>query len=146
MSLTPIVRPVLILFGSKQWQRNFRLWRRLTLEIYFPRSKFAIGCKWVYKIKTKSDGTIEWYKAHLIAKGYAQEYGIDYEETFALVARITSVLSFLAIVVVHQWPLFQMDVKNAFLNDHLTKEVYMQAPPGYSNCPNKPSSTRSLWS
>jgi hypothetical protein len=111
-----------------------------------PSSKFAIGCKWVYKTKTKSDGTIEWYKARLIAKGYAQEYGIDYEETFALVARITSVLSFLAIVVVHQWPLFQMDVKNVFLNGHLTKEVYMQAPPGYSNCLDKPSSTRSLWS
>ena len=66
-----------------------------------PRSKSLIGCKWVYKIKTKSDGTIEWYKTRLVVKGYAQEYGINYEETFAPVAHITSVRSFLAIAVVH---------------------------------------------
>uniref|UniRef100_A0A2N9HM45 Uncharacterized protein n=1 Tax=Fagus sylvatica TaxID=28930 RepID=A0A2N9HM45_FAGSY len=95
------------------------------------------GCKWVYKIKTKSDGTIERYKARLVDKGYAQEYGIDYEETFASVARITSVRSLLTIATVHQWPLFQMDIKNAFLNGDLTKEVYMQAPLGYSECPDK---------
>jgi hypothetical protein len=105
--------------------------------IDLPRGKSVIGCKWVYKIKTKSDGTIEWYKTCLVAMGYAQEYGIDYEETFALVTRITSVHSLIAIVAVYQWPLFQMDVKNAFLNGDFIEEVYMQAPPGYSNCPNK---------
>ena len=102
-----------------------------------PPDKSIISCKWVYKIKTKSDGSIERYKAHLVAKRYAQEYGINYEETFAHVTRITFVHSLLAIVAVHQWPLFQMDVKNAFLNSDLTEEVYMQAPPGYSDCPNK---------
>ena len=91
-----------------------------------PHGKSAIGCKWVYKIKTKSDGSIERYKARLVAKGYAQEYGIDYEETFASVARITSIRSLLAIAVVHQWPLSQMNVKNAFLNiDIIKKSIYM---------------------
>ena len=73
------------------------------------------------------------YKAYLVAKGY----GIDYEETFAHVARITFVRSLLAIAAVHQWPLFQMDVKNVFLNGDLTKKVYIQAPLGYSDYPDK---------
>jgi hypothetical protein len=71
-----------------------------------PPGKFAVGCKWVYKIKTRADGSVESYKAHLVAKGFAQEYGIDYEETFAPVARLTSVRSLLAVAVVRHWQLF----------------------------------------
>ncbi|GKU90566.1 hypothetical protein SLEP1_g4548 [Rubroshorea leprosula] len=78
-----------------------------------------VSCKWVYKIKTRSDGFVERYKAHLVAKGFTQEYGIDYEETFALVARPTSVRSLITIVVAKRGKLFQMDVKNAFLNGDL---------------------------
>ena len=65
-----------------------------------------------------------------MAKGYNQEYDIDYEEMFALVARITSVRSLLAIAVAKQWPLLQMDVKSVFLNGTLSEEVYMKPPPG----------------
>ncbi|CAL5380597.1 unnamed protein product [Camellia sinensis] len=99
-----------------------------------PPGKTAIGCKWVYKIKTCSDGTIERYKARLVAKGFNQEYGIDYEETFAHVARLTSVRSLIAVATTRHWDLYQMDVKNAFLNSVLLEEVYMQPPPG-STCP-----------
>ena len=78
-----------------------------------------VGCKWIYKIKTRSDGSIEHYKARLIAKVFTQEYEIDYEETFAPVARISSVRALLAVATARKWDLFQMDVKNAFLNGNL---------------------------
>ena len=65
-----------------------------------------VGCKWIYKIKTRSDGSIERYKTRLVAKGFTQEYGIDYEETFALVARISSIRTLLAIDAANKWDLF----------------------------------------
>ena len=88
-----------------------------------------VGCKWIYKIKTHFDGSIERYKAYLVAKGFTHEYKIDYEETFALVVHISSVRAFLVVVVASKWDIFQMDVKNAFLNRDLSEEVYMQPPP-----------------
>ncbi|KAJ7982738.1 Retrovirus-related Pol polyprotein from transposon TNT 1-94 [Quillaja saponaria] len=87
--------------------------------------KTPIGCKWVYKIKTRFDGSIEHYKAHLVAKRYNQKYGIDYKEIFALMERLTSVSSLLVIAAIRKWKLLQMDVKNAFLNGDLQEEVYM---------------------
>ena len=108
-------------------------WDLVTL----PPRKSVVGCKWIYKIKTRSDGFIERYKARLVAKGFTQEYGIDYEATFAPVACISSVRALLTIVTASKWDLFQMDVKNAFLNGDLSEEVYMQPPPGLSVESNK---------
>ena len=71
-----------------------------------PSGKSAIGCKWVYKIKTRSDGTVDRYKARLIARGFTQEYGIDYEETFAYMARLSSFGTLIAISASRKWPLF----------------------------------------
>ncbi|GKV10110.1 hypothetical protein SLEP1_g21521 [Rubroshorea leprosula] len=98
--------------------------------------KPSVDCKWLYKIKTRSDGFVERYKACLVAKGFTQEYGIDYEETFAPIARPTSVRSLIAIAAAKRWNLFQMDVKNAFLNGDLAEEVYMKPPHGVEHPPN----------
>ena len=86
-------------------------------------------------IKTRSDGTVDCYKAHLVAMGFTREYEIDYEENFAPVARLPSVKTLISISAARKWPLFQMDVKNAFLNGELLEEVYMKLPPGYSHPP-----------
>ena len=102
-----------------------------------PPWKSVVGCKWIYKIKTRSNGSIECYKTCLVAKGFTQEYEIDYEETFAPVARISSVHALLTVVAANKWDLFQMDVKNAFLNGDLSEEVYMQPSPGLSVDSNK---------
>ena len=103
-----------------------------------PSGKTTIGCKWVYKIKTRSDGTVDRYKARLVARGFTQEYGIDYEETFAPMAQIFYVRTLIDVFAVRKWPLFQIDVKNVFLNGELSEEVYMKLPPGYSHPPGFP--------
>jgi hypothetical protein len=94
-----------------------------------PRVKL-IGCKWVYTIKLRANGSIERHKARLVALGNRQEYGLDYEETFAPVAKMTIVRTIMAIAVSKGWSLSQMDVKNAFLHGDLKEEIFMSPPPG----------------
>ena len=67
--------------------------------VTLPPGQSVVSCKWIYKIKTRSDGSIEHYKSHLVAKGFTQEYGIDYEETFAPVACISFVRALLVVAV-----------------------------------------------
>ena len=71
-----------------------------------PSGKSSIGCKWVYKIKTRSDGTVDHYKARLVARGFTQKYEIDYEETFSPMDRLSSVRTLIAVFVARKWPLF----------------------------------------
>jgi len=98
-----------------------------------PPGKIVVGCRWVYKIKTHSDGSIERYKARLVAKGYSQQYGMDYEETFASVVEMTTICTLIVVASIRQWYVSQLDVKNAFLNGDLQEEVYMAPPPGISH-------------
>jgi hypothetical protein len=95
--------------------------------------KKAIGCKWVYKMKHNLDGSISKYKVRLIAKGYAQTHGIDYEETFVPIAKMAIVRAVIEVAASRGWVLHQMDVKNAFLHNELQEEVYLDQPPGYED-------------
>ena len=95
------------------------------------REKEVVGRKWVFTIKSKADKSVERYKARLVANGFTQTYGIDYQETFAPVAKINSIRVLLSLAVNSNWPLHQLDVKNVFLNGDLEEEVFMSPPPGF---------------
>ncbi|GJY78729.1 ribonuclease H-like domain-containing protein [Tanacetum coccineum] len=86
----------------------------------------------------RSDGSLSRYKARLVANGRGQQQGIDYDETFSPVVKPATILTVLSLVVSRDWPIHQLDVKNAFLHGHLSKTIYMHQPPGFVD-PNKPN-------
>ncbi|GJS58887.1 retrovirus-related pol polyprotein from transposon TNT 1-94 [Tanacetum coccineum] len=95
-----------------------------------PGSK-AIGCRWVFRIKYHTDGSIQTFKARLVIQGFSQRQGVDYFDTYAPVARITSIRVLFALASIYNLPIHQMDVKTAFLNGDLDEEVYMKQPEGF---------------
>ena len=91
-----------------------------------PEGKNVLICKWTYKTKFTSDGAIERYKVRLVARGFSQEEGIDYTETFAPIAKMTSIWTIIALATKYGWKMFQMDVRRFFLYGDLEEEIYMQ--------------------
>jgi hypothetical protein len=90
-----------------------------------------VRCKWVYRTKYASDGSVERHKARLVSKEFSQVEGIDYNETFSPVAKMNSIFLVLSLVASHKWEVHQMDVKSSFLQRDLQEEIYMEQHPGY---------------
>nr|GFC48669.1 copia protein [Tanacetum cinerariifolium] len=98
-----------------------------------PDGKRAIGTKWIYKNKKDERGIVVRNKARLVAQGYTQEQGIDYDEVFAPVARIEAMRLFLAYSSFKDFVVYQMDVKSAFLYGKIEEEVYVCQPSGFED-------------
>jgi hypothetical protein len=125
--------------GDQRWKEAMdtefgALLKNQTWHLVPPKSGAnVIDCKWVYKIKRKSNGSIDRYKARLVAMGFKQRYDIDYEDTFSHVVKAATIRIVLSIVVSQGWVLWQLDMQNVFLYDILEEEVCMRQPPGYED-------------
>jgi hypothetical protein len=96
-----------------------------------PKGRKLVICKWVYRTKYASDGSVERHKHRLVSKGFSQVEGIYYNETFSPVAKMNSIRLVLSLASSHKWEVHQMDVKSAFLHEDLQEEIYMEKPLGY---------------
>ncbi|GJT29851.1 retrotransposon protein, putative, ty1-copia subclass [Tanacetum coccineum] len=112
-----------------QSMKDNKVWDLVDL----PPDGKTVGSKWLFKKKTDMDGVVHTYKARLVAKGFTQTYMVDYEETFSPTADIRAIRILIAIAAFYDYEIWQMDVKTAFLNGHLSKEVYMVQPEGFVN-------------
>ena len=105
------------------------VWELTVVELL--KGQKPVGSRWVFKVKTNADGSIERCKARLVAQGYSQKEGLDYDETFSPVVRSESVRSAIALAAMNGLSLHQMDVTTAFLHGDLEEVVYMKQPKGF---------------
>jgi len=98
-----------------------------------PRGVNVVGSKWIFKTKHRPAGSVDKYKARLVARGFTQQLGIDYGDTFSPVVKPATVRLVLALAVSRGWSLRQIDVSNAFLHGYLSEDVYMQQPTGFED-------------
>nr|GEX29443.1 retrotransposon protein, putative, Ty1-copia subclass [Tanacetum cinerariifolium] len=101
--------------------------------IGLPPDDKTIRSKWLFKKKTDMDGVVHTYKARLVAKGFTQTYRVDYEETFSPIADVRAIRILVSIVAFYDYEIWKMDVKTAFINGHLSEEVYMVQHEGFAN-------------
>ncbi|XP_023750147.1 uncharacterized protein LOC111898476 [Lactuca sativa] len=98
---------------------------------YSASNSRAVRSEWIFKKKTNMEGKVQTFKERLVAKGYTQIQGIDYEDTFSPVAKIKSIRIFMAIAAYSDFEIWKMDVKTAFLNGYLEEDAYMEQPEGF---------------
>ena len=128
---------------SEQWREAMNseyasLLKNGTWELVSPpEGTNIVGSRWVLKVKRDERGSVDRYKARLVAQGYSQTKGVDYDEVFSPVARNTSIRTLLALANSHDLEIHQMDVKTAFLNGSLDCDIYMSQPEGFVN-PDRP--------
>lgn len=96
-----------------------------------PEDKYVVGSRWLYKIKHAVDGSVEKFKAQFVAKGFSQKEGVDYDETFAPIARYSSIRAIISVAAQMGWRIHQMDVKIAFLNGVIEEEIYIEHLEGF---------------
>ena len=92
-----------------------------------------MGCRWIYKVKYKPDGSVDKIKARLVAQGYTQTVGVDFFDTFSPVAKPCTIHLILALDFSFKWSARQLDLENAFLNGDLQEDVFMAQPSGFTN-------------
>lgn len=139
--MTPVTKPssVVEALANPHWREAMEaefstLKRNNTWRLVPPSNdQNLIDCKWVFKIKYKADGTVDRLKARLVAKGFKQQYGVDYDDTYSPVVKHSTIRLVLALAIVQNWSLRQLDVQNAFLHGVLEETVYMKQPPGFGD-------------
>ena len=96
-----------------------------------PVGRQAVSCKWVYKTKENPDGIVQKYKSRLVTKGFHQQAGFDFTETFSPVVKPSTIRAVFTIALSRNWAIKQLDVNNVFLKGDLQEEVFMQQPQGF---------------
>jgi hypothetical protein len=123
--------------GKPEWEKAMQAEMNSLLKNHTwdlvprPQGKNIVKCRWVYKTKFTFEGVVEHHKACLVAKGFSQQEGIDYTETFSLVAKMNYVRLILSLVARFGWKIHQMDVKSSFLHGDLSEEIFMEQPPSF---------------
>jgi len=123
---------------AKKWETameeeyNFLIVNNTWSLVPLPKGRKPISCKWVFKIKHGVHGEVERYKVRHVARGFTQTFGVDYNETFAPVAKFMSICCILALVAMEDMEIHQMEVKTAFFNGDLEEEIYMEQPEGFT--------------
>ena len=119
-----VLEQMKVLVGNQTWD-----------IVELPEDKKIVSCKWIFTVKYNADSRIERCKARLVAQGLTQTYGVDYEETFAPIAKLNSIRVLLSMAANLDWELHQSNIKNV-LNGKLEEEVYMQIPLEFESAKN----------